>query len=337
MWSFVNIPLSWLYGLVLSIRHFLFDKYLLVSHVVDTPTICVGNIAVGGTGKTPMTEYLVRLMVANGLKPAVLSRGYKRRTHGFVLADSYATVDTIGDESMQLHRAFPDVAIAVCESRIRGIRQLQRQVPDLDVIILDDAMQHRAVRCGFTILLTAYDKLYIDDHLLPWGTLRDLRTRVSEADAVVVTKCPEKIQPIDMRVVDNRLKLPPYQHLHFAGITYAPMEMDGTPLVLCGIANPGYMMDYVLQRYPNAELMAFPDHHPYSAVDIARIYQRAKNFDFVLTTEKDLQRLRTTPLVDRLRDEGKRLVALPIRTCFYTPQEAFDRQILTYVRENRRK
>lgn len=315
----------------------LYDHHLFPSFSVNIPTICVGNIAVGGTGKTPMTEYLVRLMVANGFKPAVLSRGYKRKTHGFVLADTYSTVDTIGDESMQLHRAFPEVPVAVCESRIRGVKQLQRQVPDLDVIILDDAMQHRSIRCGFTVLLTAYDKLYIDDHMLPWGTLRDLRSRSLEADAVVVTKCPETIHPIDMRVVDNRLKLPTYQRLHFAGIQYAPMEMEGTPLVLCGIANPGYLMDHVLRQYPQAELMAFPDHHPYSPEDIDRIYERAKYFDFVLTTEKDLQRLRTTPLVDRLQKDGKRLVAMPIRTCFYTPQEAFDRQVLTYVSENRRK
>ena len=336
MSKILSILVSGLYAFGVWVRHVLYDHHLLPSFPASMPTICVGNIAVGGTGKTPMTEYLVRLLVANGYKPAVLSRGYKRKTHGFILADNYATVDTIGDESMQLHRAFPEVPVAVCESRVRGVKQLQRQVPDLDVVILDDAMQHRSIRCGSTVLLTASDKLYIDDHMLPWGTLRDLPSRSLTADVVVVTKCPENIRPIDMRVVDNRLKLPSYQHLHFAGITYAPMEMEGTPLVLCGIANPGYMMDYVLKHYPHAELMAFPDHHPYSPADIDRIYERAKSFDFVLTTEKDLQRLRTTPLVDRLREDDKRLVALPIRICFYTPQEAFDRQILNYVGENRK-
>lgn len=336
MSKILSILVSGLYAFGVWVRHLLYDHHLLLSFPAALPTICVGNIAVGGTGKTPMTEYLVRLLVANGYKPAVLSRGYKRKTHGFILADNYATVDTIGDESMQLHRAFPEVPIAVCESRVRGVKQLQRQVPDLDVVILDDAMQHRSIRCGFTVLLTAYNKLYIDDHMLPWGTLRDLPSRALTADAVVVTKCLDNIRPIDMRVVDNRLKLPTYQHLHFAGITYAPMEMEGTPLVLCGIANPGYMMDYVQKRYPHAELMAFPDHHPYSPADIDRIYERAKSFDFVLTTEKDLQRLRTTPLVDRLREDDKRLVALPIRICFYTPHEAFDRQILNYVGENRK-
>ena len=250
------------------------------------------------------------------------------------MADSTSTVDTIGDEMMQLHRAFPEVPIAVCESRVRGARQLQRQVENLDVIVLDDAMQHRSLRCGFTILLTPYDHLYIDDHMLPWGTLRDLPSRALEADAVVVTKCPESIRPIDMRVVDNRLHLPTFQLLHFAGIDYAPMEQDGTPLVLCGIAQPQYMMDYVTKRYPKAELMAYPDHHHYTPKDIDAIMERSRHFDFVLTTEKDIQRLRTTTLVERLTAVNKRLIALPIRVKFYSPKETFDRQILSYVHEN---
>lgn len=335
--NLVYIPLSWLYALGVAIRHLLYDQHVLPSFAVDIPTICVGNLAVGGTGKTPLTEYLLRLLLANGLRPAVLSRGYKRRTRGFLLADTSSTVDTIGDEAMQLHRKFPEVPIAVCEHRVRGVKQLMRQIAQLDVVVLDDAMQHRTLRCGFTVLLTPYDHLYIDDHMLPWGTLRDLPHRALSADAVVVTKCPETIRPIDMRVVDNRLHLPTYQQLHFAGLRYAPMEQEGTPLVLCGIAHPEYMLEYVQQRYPQAELMAFPDHHCYSPKDIEVVMRRAEAFDFVLTTEKDIQRLRATSLIDRLQAQGKRLIALPVRVCFYTPQEAFDRQILTYIHENRRK
>ena len=334
MHEVLTIPLSWLYTLGVAIRHGLFNQHILPSFSVDVPTICVGNIAVGGTGKTPMVTYLVRLLQANGFHPAVLSRGYKRKSRGFVMADSYSTVETIGDEMTQLHRAFPDVPMAVCENRVRGVKQLKRQVPELDVVILDDAMQHRALRCGFTILLTPYDKLYIDDHMLPWGTLRDLPSRALTADAVVVSKCPEDIRPIDMRVVDNRLHLPTFQLLHFAGIAYAPMEQDGVPLVLCGIAQPQYMMAYVQKRYPQAQLLAFPDHHQYTPKDIDTIMERAKHFDFVLTTEKDIQRLRSTSLVERLQAQNKRLIALPIQTCFYTPHENFDKQILTYVREN---
>ena len=333
----LTIPLSWLYTLGVVIRHSMFNRRLLPSFSVDTPTICVGNLAVGGTGKTPMVAYLVRLLQENGFRPAVLSRGYKRTSRGFVMADDYSSVETLGDEMMQLHRAFPEVPIAVCESRVHGARQLKRQVPEIDVIILDDAMQHRSIRCGFTVLLTAYDKLYIDDHMLPWGTLRDVPSRALVADAIVVTKCPNTIRPIDMRVVDNRLHLPTYQQLHFAGVEYASMEQEGVPLVLCGIAQPQYMFDYVCTLYPKAELLAFRDHHRYSPKDIDAIIERAKHFDFILTTEKDIQRLRTTPLIERLQAQGKRLIALPIRMCFYSPHENFDKQIISYVRENSRK
>lgn len=335
MYHIVSIPLSGLYTFGVAIRHVLFDQRLLPSFSVDVPTIGVGNLAVGGTGKTPMVEYLLRLLLDNGYRPAVLSRGYKRKTHGFRLADSESTVETIGDEAMQLHRKFPEVPVAVCENRVRGIKQLQRQLTKLDVVVLDDAMQHRALRCGFTILLTPYDHLYIDDHMLPWGTLRDLPSRALTADAVVVTKCPDSIRPIDMRVVDNRLHLPTFQQLHFTGLSYAPMEQEGTPLVLCGIARPKYMMRYVSKHYPKAELMAYPDHHHYTPADIDAIMQRAADFDFVLTTEKDIQRLRTTSLVDRLQAQNKRLIALPVSVRFCTPKELFDRQILTYVREHK--
>lgn len=331
------IPLSWLYSLVIAIRHLLFDQRILPSFKVEVPTICVGNLAVGGTGKTPMTVYIVQLLLQKGYHPAILSRGYKRATKGFVMADPMSTADSLGDEAMQLHRIFPDVPIAVCESRVRGARQLQRQVADLDVIVLDDAMQHRSIRCGYTVLLTSYDNLYIDDHMLPWGTLRDLPHRALKADTVVVTKCPEDIQPIDMRIVDNKLHLPTYQLLHFTGIEYAHLEQEGTPLVLTGIAYPQYMLKHVQHQYPQAELMAYPDHHHYTPQDIKTILQKASNYDFVLTTEKDLQRLRMTSLIDQLAEQGKRLIALPIRVKFYTPQEWFDKLILRYVKENSKR
>jgi len=332
----LTIPLSWLYTIGVAIRHMLYDEHVLPSFTVSVPTICVGNLAMGGTGKTPMVEYLIRLLTAHGCHPAVLSRGYKRRTHGFVMADMSSTVHTIGDEAMQLHRKFPDIPIAVCESRVRGAKQLQRMVKDLDVILLDDAMQHRSLRCGFTILLTPYDHLYINDHMLPWGTLRDLPHRALKADAVVVTKCPDTMQPIDMRVIDNKLHLPTYQQLHFTGLSYAPMEQEGTPLVLCGIARPQYLMDYVRSRYPHAELMAFPDHHQYSSKDIRRVMDKARHYGFILTTEKDYQRLRTTDITEQLTMQNKRLIALPVSVRFCTPHELFDKQILTYVHENNR-
>ena len=331
------IPLSWLYTLGVAVRHKLYDRHLLPSTDTGVPTICVGNLAVGGTGKTPMTAYIVELLRSNGYHPAVLSRGYKRKSKGFVMADPQSTVETIGDEAMQLHRAFPDVPVAVCENRVRGVRQLKKQASRLDVIVLDDAMQHRALRCGFTVLLTTYDNLYIDDHMLPWGTLRDLPSRALKAEAVVVTKCPENLQPIQMRVVDNRLHLPPFQQLHFTTQEYAPLEQAGNPLVLCGIAQPKYIMEHVSAQYPHAHLLTYPDHHRYTPADINKIVEEARYYDFVLTTEKDNQRLQTTPLAQQLQEQGKRLVTLPVQVRFCSPKETFDRQILTYVHENCRK
>ena len=216
-------PFSWLYGFGLAIRHTLYDNHLLPSHEVDIPTICVGNLAVGGTGKTPHVEYLIRLLSPT-YKVAVLSRGYKRKTHGFVLADENANASTIGDEAMQIHSKFPHVAVAVCEDRVRGVRMLKKQVEGLQVVILDDAYQHRAIRCGYYILLTPYDQLYIDDHLLPWGRLRDLKTRALKANCIIVTQCPPDAQPIDFRVIDNRLHLPTYQHLFFSQVKYADAQ-----------------------------------------------------------------------------------------------------------------
>lgn len=335
--NLLYIPFSALYKLGVAVRHMLYDQHILPSVTVSVPTICVGNLAVGGTGKTPMTAYIVRLLLENGFHPAILSRGYKRKTRGFVLADEQSTALSIGDEAMQLHRAFPNVPVAVCEKRVRGVHRLQRQVEQLDVVVLDDAFQHRRIRCGLNILLTPYDHLYIDDHMLPWGTLRDLPHRSLKADAVVVTKCPDDIKPIDMRVVDNRLHMPPFQLLHFAGMTYTPLQQAGTPLVVCGIAQPKYLMEYVQRRCPDAEMMAFADHHNYTEKDIDTIVSRAAHFDYVLTTEKDLQRIELTSLAERLEAQGKSLVVLPMQMCFLTDHTSFDRQIITYVRENCRK
>ena len=334
--NIVSIPLSGLYAIGVQVRHWLYDHHLLPSVSVSVPTICVGNLAVGGTGKTPHVEMIVRLLREHGWKVAVLSRGYKRKTRGFVLADAQSTARTIGDEAMQIHEKFPDVAVAVCESRVHGVHQLQRRVEGLDVVVLDDAMQHRSIHCGLTILLTAYDRLYIDDPLLPWGTLRDLRHRALAADMIVVSKCPAHMQPIDKRVIDNRLHLPTYQHLYFSDMHYLPVVAEGTPLVVCGIAQPTYLTAYVQQHYPHAEVMTFGDHYAYRAKDIQAIMSRSKHYDFVLTTEKDMQRLRLTTLEQQLAEAGKRLVVLPIEARLVHDAEGFARQILTYVRENRR-
>ena len=326
-------PFSWLYGFGLAIRHTLYDNHLLPSHEVDIPTICVGNLAVGGTGKTPHVEYLIRLLSPT-YKVAVLSRGYKRKTHGFVLADENANASTIGDEAMQIHSKFPHVAVAVCEDRVRGVRMLKKQVEGLQVVILDDAYQHRAIRCGYYILLTPYDQLYIDDHLLPWGRLRDLKTRALKANCIIVTQCPPDAQPIDFRVIDNRLHLPKYQHLFFSQVHYddAQTIAGNKVLVITGIAQPEYLMEYVRKQHPNACLMAFPDHHRFSKKDIRKILNKVQCYDTILTTEKDYQRLVETSLVEQL---GNLLHTLPIQVVLRgDSNKDFDQDILNYVKQN---
>lgn len=330
-------PISWIYAMIIAIRHMLYDHNILPSHKVKLPTICVGNLAVGGTGKTPHVEYIVQLLLHHGWKVAVLSRGYKRKTKGFILADNKATAKTIGDEPMQIHAKFPNLPVAVCENRTKGIQLLQQKIKEIDVVVLDDAYQHRALKCGLNILLSTYDNLYIDDHLLPYGSLRDLPSRAQKADAIVVTKCPSTMQPIDMRVVDNKLHLPVFQQLHFTTMAYPDIKQKGVPLVLCGIAQPQYLIEHVRTLYPQALVMTYNDHHIYNDKDVEAIMKQVAKVDFVITTEKDMQRLACTTLPEQLQAMKIPLCVLPITVQFRTDAAVFEKKILTYVRENNRK
>lgn len=331
--KFLLAPLSWLYAFGVWVRNVLYDDRVLPSHKVDVPTIAIGNLAVGGTGKTPMTEYLIRLLSPT-YKVAVLSRGYGRKTSGFRLANAQDTAKTIGDEPMLIHTHYPDIPVAVCADRVQGVKQLQQQIPDLQCVILDDAYQHRQLRAGFYILLTSYDKLYVHDHMLPRGTLRDLPAESARANAVVVTKCPKTMQPIDRRIVSNSLRLASYQHLYYSSIGYAPLRISSTPLLVAGIANPAPLLHHLQQQYPDTELLAFADHRNFTKADIKLILSRAEQYKHVVTTEKDYMRMLHTLLIEAL---GKKLHVLPIQTDLGIDQEAFDRQILLYVSESNRK
>ena len=325
-------PISWIYGFVVWIRNYLYDKHILHSSKVAIPTICVGNLAVGGTGKTPMTEYLISLLSAR-YKVAVLSRGYGRTSKGFRLANREDTAFTIGDEPMQIHTRFPEIPVAVCADRVKGVKRLQQLFPDLQCIILDDAYQHRKIRCGMYILLTPYQRLYVQDHMLPWGLLRDVPGQSLRANVVVVTKCPRTMQPIDRRVVSNALHLPSYQQLTFSHIAYEPLSLPATPLLLTGVANPQPLLEHLQQSYPNTELMAFPDHHIFTEKDVAQILAASKKYRCVVTTEKDYMRLKQTTIPQKLA--GK-LYIQPIAIDFGIDKEAFDRAVLLYVSENNR-
>ena len=195
---FLLFPFAILYGLVVRLRHFLYDRGWLQSKQYPFPTLCVGNLAVGGTGKTPMVEYLVRLLGEEQV--AILSRGYRRKTKGFVLADTSATALTLGDEPFQYHRKFSKATVAVCENRQEGIEQLLKR-PNFQVILLDDAFQHRKVQAGLNLLLTSYSQLYTNDFLLPVGSLRDIRSRAGKAQIILVTKCPNLSEEAQQRII----------------------------------------------------------------------------------------------------------------------------------------
>ena len=326
-------PISWLYTLGVWVRNTLYNNHILPSYAVNIPTIAIGNLALGGTGKTPMTEYLVRLL-SSEYKIAVLSRGYGRKTRGFRLATTEDTAQTIGDEPMLIHTHFPHLPVAVCEDRVLGISKLQSIIPDLQCIILDDAYQHRKLRAGFYILLTAYDNLYVNDYMLPRGNLRDLPAESARANAVIVTKCPDVISLDDCQMIHRTLHLASHQHLYCSRIAYDSLPVDSTPLLITGIANPKLLLDHIQRQFPDTELLAYSDHHDFTNKDILTILDKAAKYDYVVTTEKDYMRMQSTRLIDAL---ANKLQVLPIKTDLGDDHEAFDLQILSYLTECQRQ
>jgi len=312
---FLLLPFAILYGLGVRLRHFLYDRGWLSSKRYPFPILCVGNLAVGGTGKTPMVEYLVRLLGQEQV--AVLSRGYRRKTKGFFLADDSATAMTLGDEPYQYHRKFPRATVAVCESRQEGIERLLEN-PHFKYIILDDAFQHRKVQAGTNLLLTSYDKLYTQDFLLPVGSLRDIRGRARKAQIIIVTKCPELTQAEQEKII-QQLKPLPSQKVYFTTIAYsdrvyshedsqALKDFIATPFTLVtGIANPTPLVDFLEKQGASFEHLAYSDHHHFSNRELELLRQKG----CILTTEKDYVRL-----------EGAlpTLYYLPIETQFLNDQ-----------------
>lgn len=332
-------PLSLLWRVVAWVRNRLFDWGILRSQAFDLPVICVGNLAVGGTGKTPHVEYILRLLHQEGLRVAMLSRGYGRHTRGYVLADENHTAEEIGDEPFQISRNCPFAVVAVCEQRTVGIAQLQKLRPQIDVIVLDDAFQHRYVRAGFNLLLTDANRLYTHDHLLPWGRLREPASGARRAQAVVVTKCAEGQRPA-LAVNDS-------QQLFYSRIVYCESyAADRSGLVadyaakrvllLAGIANPRPLQCHLqAQGAEVVEVLAFPDHHDFSEKDVQRINAayRSSQAEFVVTTQKDMARLMSVmPLLSA--EVQARLVVQPI-TVEVTPakpeDKSFNQTLIDYV------
>ncbi len=328
----ILFPFAILYGLITSIRNFLFDKEILKSYSFDLPIIAVGNLSVGGTGKTPQIEYLIRLLLTK-YKVATLSRGYKRKSEGFVLADANANAEILGDEPFQFFQKFPEILVAVDANRKNGIEQLLSQKEKPEVILLDDAYQHRKVKAGFYILLTAYGDIYVDDFMLPTGNLRESRSGSQRADVVVVTKCPPNLSETEQLSIKNKLKLAENQELFFSCIAYddfvysaenkiSVSETKKEPkLLLAGIAKPEPFYAYL--KNEKDICLTYPDHHHFSEKDIQDIVVQAQD-NIIITTEKDYVRLK-----GKLPEE--QLFYLPIQSKLLSAANQFDEKIKNYV------
>ena len=334
----ILFPFSILYGFITSIRNFLFDKGILKSYSFDIPIIAVGNLSVGGTGKTPQIEYLIRLLSPK-YKIATLSRGYKRQSKGFVLADSTSNAAILGDEPFQFYKKFKNIQVAVDADRKKGIEQLLSQIEKPDIILLDDAFQHRKVKAGFYILLTSYDDLYCNDFMLPTGNLRESKSGAKRADVVIVTKCPANFSLDEQNKIKAKLKLDFNQELYFSYIDYDEFiysedksmtvsEIKNVDkLLLAGIAKPELFFRHLEKK--DDDTMVFPDHHHFTELDISSIKYLAMEM-LIITTEKDFVRLKG-------KLDNKQLYYLPIRSSFIFSGENFDKSIADYVESMRIK
>lgn len=329
------LPFSWLYGFILFIRNKCYDSGILKSKSYDLPIIVVGNLSVGGTGKTPMIEYLIRLLQDN-YQVSTLSRGYKRQTTGYILADQKSTAKSLGDEPFQYFSKFKKIKVAVSEDRQTGIENLIQLADNIKVILLDDAFQHRKVKAGLNILLTTFEKPYTKDFVLPMGRLRESRAGAKRANIIVVTKCPKDLSLQRQKEIVKELKPLPHQQVFFTSINYDDfiynhrekmiLEKVSEPkLILAGIAKPQPFIDYVKNEMD--ELLIFRDHHDFTSKDILRIKKQAKD-KMILTTEKDFMRLQ-----QYFEDN---LFYLPMTTVFLNKTNDFNKIIENYVRKNSR-
>lgn len=343
------LPLSWLYGVAVSLRNELFALGILKERSFSIPVISVGNITVGGSGKTPHVEYLIRLL-QDYIKVGVLSRGYKRKSHGYVLADDNSTMRDLGDEPYQIKQKFHDIYVAVDKNRCNGITRLthDKATSNVGVILLDDAFQHRYVKPGLNILLVDYHRLIIYDRLLPAGRLREPLNGKQRADIVIITKCPRDLKPMEFRILTKAMDLFPYQQLFFTTIDYGTPQAlfsDKTTslnkynvLLVTGIASPEQMENDMKHKCRSLTSLAFEDHHLFNTKDEQRInnaFERLPSPKIIVTTEKDSTRLvNLNGLTTEVRDA---IFVLPIKVKFMLNQgELFNNKIISYVRKNSR-
>ncbi len=337
----IAFPFSHIYKWITSFRNYLFDIRVLKSTKFDSPTIVVGNLSVGGTGKTPQIEYLIRLL-SKKYNVAVLSRGYKRKSKGFIIADETSNAEMIGDEPFQYFQKFKNISVCVDADRVHGIQQILKLKPKVEVVLLDDAFQHRKIEGGLNILLTSYDNLYCDDSILPTGNLRESVVGAKRAQLIVVTKCPEKLTEDQQFEIAKKLNPSLYQTIFFSSISYDTVLkgdheititdlQESEVLLVTGIANPTSLLNYLEKNEIKYRHLKFKDHHHFSNQDIVTINnefnQIKSNKKIVLTTEKDYVRI-----FEKLPNVNY----IAIKTKFINHKKDFDNLINTYVESSTR-
>ena len=327
----ILFPFVPLYYSVVFLRNKFYDWSIFKTKSYHFPLLCVGNLSLGGTGKTPMIEYLISILSSNYML-ATLSRGYGRKSKGFLIATSSATSKDIGDEPLQMFNKFKNITVAVDADRQNGLKSLKVQQPSLEVVLLDDAFQHRKVTAGFNILLTAYDQLYCDDFVLPTGNLREPKSGAKRAQAIVVTKCPENMSGLEKTAITKRLKLASSQAVFFSSVQYSDnlrsstssrslKDLKGVHFTLVtGIANPTPMVNHLTEMGFDFEHLNYKDHHEFSTSELKLIHSKP----LVVTTEKDFSRLNSEP-----KDE---IYYLPIQLKIDKASE-FDRLVEAYIEE----
>jgi len=326
---YLLFPFAIVYGWITSIRNFLYDKGVLKSYSFDIPIIAVGNLSVGGTGKTPQIEYLIRLLSPN-YKIATLSRGYKRKSDGYVLADGSASAESLGDEPFQMHQKFPNIKVAVDADRKNGIENLLKLTEKPNVILLDDAFQHRKVKAGFYILLSAYDDLFFNDFMLPTGNLRESRSGAKRANVIIITKCPKNLSIKEQEIIKARIKLDVpifFSFIDYDTKVYNKNEeinvseiIEKDKVIIAGIAKPEPFIDFIKKE--NDVIMIYPDHHHFVNNEINSIKKNSFG-KIIITTEKDYVRLNSQNL--------NNLYYLPIKSTFLINDQTFNGLINDYI------
>lgn len=342
-------PLAWLYELVIRLRNQLFDWGILHSQSFPLPVICIGNLTVGGTGKTPHTEYLIRLLCSKQMQTGVLSRGYKRKSKGFQWAFPSTPMEQIGDEPFQMKSKYPFIRLAVDANRPHGIsRMIDPEVyPPLDVILLDDAYQHRYVKAGMNILLTDYHRPIYADTMLPAGRLREPFSGAKRADIIIVSKCPDSISPEEAEIIRQHLNPSFAQEIFFSTLSYGTLYAFKRPsltrsleslkpetpvFILTGIATPDRLLNDIKSYTTNIYSICFPDHHSFTNTDAEKInreFRKKPKGTIIITTEKDATRLTHLSLSE---DVWQNLYILPVEVKFLFGQEPmFNKKITHYV------